>query len=161
MALWYYGSNGNQHGPVEEAELRAMIAAGSVGPQTLVWRDGMADWRPMSTVAELGGQMVGQAVAPFYQSPVHPAYYQPVVVNSGTAIASMVCGIVGLLSCYFAGFIGIPAVICGHIALNQIRSSPVPMAGRGMAIAGLVMGYLGIGITLAVVVFFVIGIAFN
>lgn len=158
MALWYYGSNGNQHGPVEEAELRALIASGAVGSQTLVWCDGMGDWKPLAAVPQLGGQVVA---ATSYASPAYPGYYPPVLPNSGAAIASMVCGIVGICTCYFAGLIGIAAVICGHIALGQIRDSAVPMGGRGMAIAGLTLGYLGILITAAFIAFFVIGIAFT
>jgi hypothetical protein len=67
----------------------------------------------------------------------------------------MVCGIAGYLTCYFVGILGIPAVICGHMALNRINSSPVPVAGRGMAIAGLILGYLGILITVGTILFFV------
>jgi hypothetical protein len=37
---------------------------------------------------------------------------------------------------------GIPAVICGHIAQSQIAKSAGRLTGGGMAIAGLVMGYL-------------------
>lgn len=39
-------------------------------------------------------------------------------------------------------WISIPAVICGHIGLNQIKSRGE--GGRGIAIAGLVIGYIGI-----------------
>ena len=47
-------------------------------------------------------------------------------------------------------WISIPGVICGHIAINQIKKTGEN--GRGLAIAGLVVGYLGIvgGILLAV-----------
>ena len=152
MSQWYYGSSAGQHGPVDENELRAMIASGGVGPQTLVWREGMSDWVPLQGVPEFG---LSQPVP--YQAPYGgaPGYYpgNP-VQNSGLAIASMVCGIAGYLTCYFVGILGIPAVICGHMALSRINSSPVPLAGRGMAIAGLILGYLGILITLGGVLFF-------
>ena len=69
--------------------------------------------------------------------------------TSGLAIASMVCGILSLFFCFCGGMLlGIPAVICGHMALKQTGSErpgmPPRMGGRGMAIAGLVMGYIGI-----------------
>lgn len=60
--------------------------------------------------------------------------------TSGLSIASLVFGICGLISCMV--FLGIPAVVLGHLAMSQITSSPVPMVGRGMALAGLVCGYL-------------------
>lgn len=153
MAQWYYGSSAGQHGPVDENELRAMIASGGVGPQTLVWREGMSDWMPLQNVPDFGIQQPAPYL-PSYGGP--PGYYPGAPVpNSGLAIASMVCGIAGYLTCYFVGILGIPAVICGHMALNRINSSPVPVAGRGMAIAGLILGYLGILITVGTILFFV------
>jgi hypothetical protein len=64
----------------------------------------------------------------------------------------MVCGIVSLMACYVHAFAAIPAVICGHLAIKKIRESEQPMAGRGMAIAGLVTGYLGLLIQLTIIV---------
>jgi type II secretory pathway pseudopilin PulG len=60
------------------------------------------------------------------------------------SIWSLVLGIISILGCSFGGFIvGIPAVICGHIGLSRIKRQP-SLGGRGMAIAGLITGYLGI-----------------
>ncbi|WP_193211914.1 GYF domain-containing protein [Luteolibacter marinus] len=142
MEQWYYGSEAGQHGPVDEDELRAMILSGGVGARTLVWREGMVDWRPIQSVPELSGQLSPYA-AP---SSAVPGYYPPAgIPSSGLAVASLVCGILSMVTfCMYGGIIGIPAVICGHLALSQIKSSAVPMAGRGMAIAGLVTGYLGL-----------------
>ena len=39
----------------------------------------------------------------------------------------------------------IAAVVLGHLALNQINRNP-QQGGRGVAIAGLVIGYLGIAL---------------
>jgi hypothetical protein len=50
--------------------------------------------------------------------------------------------ILAVLSLVLAFFISIGAVICGHIALSQIKRTGEK--GRGLAIAGLVLGYLGI-----------------
>src|SRR5262245_47152083 len=43
---WYYAVGGQQKGPVNEEELQRMAQQGVVTPQTLVWREGMADWQP-------------------------------------------------------------------------------------------------------------------
>jgi len=54
----------------------------------------------------------------------------------------MVLGILWLL------WLGsILAVIFGHVALSQIQKDP-SIRGRGMAIAGLVLGYVGVGVLL-------------
>ena len=50
-----------------------------------------------------------------------------------------VLAIVSLVSAFF---VSLAAVICGHIALSQIKKTGEK--GRGLAIAGLVLGYAGI-----------------
>jgi type IV pilus assembly protein PilA len=59
--------------------------------------------------------------------------------TSGLAIASLIFGI---LFIFFP--LSIPAIVFGHIALSQIKNSAGRLGGRGIAIAGLVLGYLGI-----------------
>ena len=154
MAQWYYGSPAGQSGPVEEHQLRELIAAGQLVPETLLWRDGMKDWVRLDALPEFGPGMQSPYAPP---GAFHPGYYQP-APTSGLAIASMVCGIIAVIACYIHALFGVPAVICGHMAISAIRSSPVPMAGRGMAIAGLVLGYLGILFTVGIILLF--GVAF-
>jgi hypothetical protein len=148
MTSWYYGSQGQQHGPISESELRRLLADGTLTQQTMVWRDGWADWK---VVADVGEWQTAAAITPSVL-PHEPSSYA-VPTQCGLAIASMICGIVCLLTCYVHGIAAIPAVICGHMALKKIRESDVPMAGRGMAIAGLVTGYLGLLLQIAMLVF--------
>jgi hypothetical protein len=67
--------------------------------------------------------------------------------TNGLAIAALVCG---LLWMWWIG--SVLAVVFGHVALGQIRNSPVPQGGRGLAIAGTVLGYLGLLTLLAAIV---------
>ena len=62
--------------------------------------------------------------------------------TSALAIWSLVLGILSLMC--FTIFTGIPGVICGHKALSRIKKSGGALTGQGLAIAGLVTGYLGI-----------------
>ena len=62
--------------------------------------------------------------------------------TSGLAIWSLVLGILSLIC--FSILSAIPGVICGHIALSRIKQSGGALVGQGLAIAGLVTGYLGI-----------------
>jgi len=64
--------------------------------------------------------------------------------TSGTATASLVCGILGWSVLPVVG--AIMAVILGHVAKNEIRASSGSLGGDGMATAGLVLGYAGIGL---------------
>lgn len=71
--------------------------------------------------------------------------------NIGFAIASMVCGILSIVCCClttFALVLGIAAVVLGIISLNGKYD------GRGMAVAGVITGGIGIAIW---IIFIIIG----
>ena len=57
--------------------------------------------------------------------------------TSGLAIASLVLSLVLPIGC-------IPAIVCGHIALRRIEKVPA-LRGRGLALAGLIIGYVILG----------------
>jgi hypothetical protein len=61
------------------------------------------------------------------------------------AIWSLVCGILAiLLSVVCIGpLFSIPAVICGHLAYGRIRRSAGALSGEGLALGGLITGYMG------------------
>ena len=48
---WFYADSGRQSGPVDDAGLARLLAAGTIRPETLVWHAGMANWQPYQTVA--------------------------------------------------------------------------------------------------------------
>lgn len=74
---------------------------------------------------------------------------------SGAATASMVFGILGVLGgwCLF-GLPCVLAVILGHVGLHETRKGT--RSGRGMAVAGLVLGYVFVGpmIVFTIMLFF-------
>jgi hypothetical protein len=70
--------------------------------------------------------------------------------TNGLAIASMV---VGILWIYWVG--SILALIFGYIARNQIRERR--QAGGGMATAGIVLGWIGVGTLVLVLGLFALG----
>jgi hypothetical protein len=81
--------------------------------------------------------------------PYAAGYYQPLVMHktNGFAVGSLVCGIIPF-------FGGIPAVILGHVARGQIKRTGE--RGDGVAIAGLVLGYLWVALWVLIVL---VGIA--
>lgn len=75
----------------------------------------------------------------------------------GLAVASLVLGILGLI---LLGPLGsIPAVVCGHLAKSQIKRNPETLAGDGMALAGLILGYVQIGFMIVAMIFMLAAIA--
>jgi hypothetical protein len=76
-----------------------------------------------------------------------PPQYQPAPASQKynvLAIISLVTSIIG---------VSLAGIICGHIALSQIKRTGE--SGRGMAIAGTVIGYVGLvaGIVITILAF--------
>lgn len=82
--------------------------------------------------------------------------------TSGTAIASLVFGILSWVALPFIG--AILAIILGHMARGEIRRAPPgTIEGDGFALAGLILGWAHVVIVGAIVVFafmFLGGLAF-
>lgn len=79
--------------------------------------------------------------APAYSAPAAPAYGQTAPAGAKTntlAIISLVASLLGLAT----GIGFLVGIICGHIALGQIKKTGEQ--GRGLAVAGLIIGYIGI-----------------
>lgn len=179
MSAQYFFANGNeQRGPYSVEQLAAL----GLRPDTLVWREGLAEWVPLDSLSELTALIpVAPVVAhpppplmnpsnPYVASPtpIRPLSYEgPIPGQSAAAggftIASLVLGIIGLLSmCGFhvGGIIGIPcsilAVVFGHI--GKAKAERGETGGRGMAIAGLTCGYIYIGLVALVILLVLFGV---
>jgi len=74
--------------------------------------------------------------APIIAGAGPPAGFVP---TSGKAIGSLICGLF-----FFMFPVAIVAIVLGHLALSEIKRSAGRMKGEGLAIGGLVLGYLGI-----------------
>jgi uncharacterized RDD family membrane protein YckC len=48
MMNWFYADGSQQKGPVSEVDLAALVRQGAVKPETLIWREGLPDWQPLS-----------------------------------------------------------------------------------------------------------------
>jgi hypothetical protein len=108
-------------------------------------------------LARLTGDLVPQSHP--LPPPVPPAPYsfQPAAQSTnGMAIASLVCGIGQIVGGPIAG---IAAIVLGHQARRRIRLTGEQ--GDGLAVTGLVLGYIGtVGLALLVILAFLfLGIA--
>lgn len=86
-----------------------------------------------------------------YGAPPPPGWvpgYLPARPTNGMAIASLVLGILWL---YWVG--SILALVFGYVAKRQIEERGEQ--GGGMATAGIVLGWIGIGVLALMIVFFV------
>ena len=70
------------------------------------------------------------------------------------AIISLILGIVGITSCSI--LTGIPALILGYKARGEIDAAPTRYTGRGMAVAGIITGWISIGLCVGGGLFYVL-----
>lgn len=102
---------------------------------------------------------VPQQIPPQCYVPMQQAYTQPRRSDDTLAIVSLVLGVFS----WFVGFVfwlfglgifmphfafAIPAVVCGHIQRSRIKRDPGGYGGGGLAVAGIVMGYVNIVLSL-------------
>lgn len=78
-AAWYYAVGSQQSGPVSTDDVALLIGRGEIGPDTLVWREGMSEWG--AARASLPGSMVPQSwvdgmSAPAPGAPTPPSFGQ-------------------------------------------------------------------------------------
>jgi hypothetical protein len=147
MAMIHVNRGTTSLGVFSEQEVREGLSVGRFAPTDIGWREGMATWQPLSQFPEFGG-----AAAPAVP-PVQPgaALTSPVARTEPLAIWSLVLSLIGLFCCGFV--VGIGGVVCGHLALSKFQQEP-QLQGKGLAIAGLIIGYLAIVFWLIYVVFF-------
>ncbi len=108
-------------------------------------------WTPPPPPAGLVGPTAAYGPPPG-PSPAYGYGYGPAVapVTNGLAIAALVCGILWL---YWVG--SILALAFGYVAKSQIDRSGGAQSGRGLAIAGIVLGWVGVAAFILFMLFFV------
>jgi hypothetical protein len=174
---YFYAASNEQRGP---HTLEQLFTVG-LKPDTLVWHDGLPEWMPAGTLPELAplfGAPQPQFAPPPPAAPIPTAsmptaplpvsalpYQVPASIGSpqnGMAIASLVLGIVSLVTilCYGFGLIpGILAIVFGILARKEIRRTEAQ--GMGMAMAGIVCGSIAIGLLVLGVIAIIVAIAMS
>ncbi len=112
--------------------------------------------QPQGDYSQYGQSQYNQG----YGQPAYgqPAYVQPVMVaQPQTNTKAIISLILGICSFVIVGNLltGIPAIICGHMALREIQNSGGLQEGRPLALVGLILGYVATIGTLAFCAFWV------
>lgn len=58
---WFVAKGDQQQGPLKFAEIKERWERAEIGPDTLCWREGLADWQPLSQISELAGSLAPPA----------------------------------------------------------------------------------------------------
>jgi hypothetical protein len=141
------GADGKEYGPVTLEQFRVWITQSRVNPQTQVKAEGSTEWSAAGNVPELNALFAaaGSAAAIPPLTPLDPSTALVTGPANGLAITSLVFGILSLIC---AGiFAGVPAIICGHVARSRAQRMPAVYGGAGFALAGLILGYIGVAVT--------------
>jgi len=139
--MYHIAIDGAKQGPLNEAEVREKIARGELRPTDLCWSEGWPEWKRIDVVFPSAAAAVPP---PLVQVPTAAPVFAGTPKNCGMAVASLVCGIcVFVLFPLFPLFM-IAAIVFGHVALSKIKNSKGALLGGGLAVAGLIMGYLGV-----------------
>lgn len=162
---WFCIIGADRVGPVGDSELVALFGAGRLNPSSLVWREGMAEWRAALQVADLPPGCLS-AVVPLPPPPVVPVppVAMPPQAPSGedAAISMLVpvgvdgfalaAGYLALLSpLMFVALLpsmgalrvifaipGVLALVLGVIALRRLKQKP--------SARGSVRAWMGVGV---------------
>ncbi len=152
MTQWYYAdANGQRQGPFSAEELESHVHHARLGATSLVWRDGLPDWQPLSTLATeldlvLDTPVPAAADAP-YAPPAADLAPSPPVVLAGPVVQA---GFWKRVAAYFIDYvvlmvanyalmipIGILMAIFGGVGASMDSG-----AGSAVSILVMVIGYL-------------------
>jgi len=97
---WLYKKGDQRHGPVNSADLRRLAEIGRLGPDDLIWREGMGEWVRASEVVGLflpavvpEATVEHDAQRLYLEDQMTRQQREPRARLSRSAIASLVCGL--------------------------------------------------------------------
>ena len=155
---WYYADATDQQQSTSEESLPGLVAGGVIKPQTLLWNETLVNWKP---AIEFRPDLFGTLVAPPILSPAQrrevglgnsglPGQTSP---TDSVAVCALIFGLLGLF-CF--PLLGLGGVVCGHIARKRAREETLPSSNGGMALAGLITGYISLAIMIVILVFYAV-----
>jgi hypothetical protein len=139
------GQDGKEYGPATVEQIRQWIAEGRVERQTPVFVDGAKDWNFVGLLPEFAGGFAAASTPPAIAPPPREASTAGRMAKTNSyAQAGMIFGILSVTCCCCGFPFGILGLVFSLIGLSQINANPELHAGRGMAIAGLILSILSL-----------------
>jgi len=113
-----------------------------------------AAYQPGSPAAYQPGSPAGYPADPYQAGGYPPQFYVQPRKNNSLALTSMIVSICGVMMCPLVGVVG---AILGHKARKQIRQRDED--GDGMALAGIIVGWISFGFMVAIILLYAVIIA--
>lgn len=153
----HIGRDNQQLGTFTVQQVLGGLASGQFLPTDIAWHEGLADWQPLSALAILSAEHPAATPPAAPPLPVRPQpVFERMRPGQGTAqpartsaLAGWSLGL-GISSLFLWVLTGVPAIICGHMALSRIKKSAGTLGGRGLAISGIITSYLMIFVGFAI-----------
>jgi hypothetical protein len=79
---WFYVQNGSQIGPVPVEQIDDLVRSGRITAQTLVWREGLANWQPFGLISATPSSLPLPPAPP--PPPAPPGGVPPVIAGGLT-----------------------------------------------------------------------------
>jgi len=183
-AEWYYSVDSSRQepeGPVTIAVLQGLARDGAIDQTAKIWKKDWPDWRDAAEVGPLAEHWPSEPAEPVDGPKKGSGTSEPMGSDSPrTSTSGLSSLILGLTSIMFAGgniasfvfkqwsllivmglvflLTSILAVVLGHLSLATIKRQPEQWTGRGVALAGLILGYVSLGTSaiVGVVVLFIV-----
>ena len=133
------GSDDKEYGPVSADQVRQWLREGRLNRTSRIKPDGSTEWKAIGALPEFD-----DAFPPLPGIPPRPG---APTETSGLAIASLVCGVVGILSCITAPV----GLVLGFLAHSRIRQSQGRLTGSGLATTGIILSVLALFTSIAIV----------
>lgn len=137
-------------GRFSELDIRYGLAEGKFYGSDMGWCAGMREGRPLDELIPPGNKPLpprkpkSEEVQVSYAHPLKRHGSSSPKGTSALAIFTFLMGILCLLTCGLLGVGALITVIMGHVALSRIGKSHGALGGKGIAMSGLVMGYLSL-----------------
>jgi hypothetical protein len=134
------GADGREYGPVTDSQLRQWIAEGRANAQTPALAPGAPEWKPLGSLPEFAGQFAPPA-PPVIGTWPGTAKGVRIRKTSGFAVTGLICAVLAWMSyCCCCGFpLNLLGLIFSLIGWSQVSRQPELYAGRGLAVAGLIL----------------------
>ena len=136
---WFVSRQGERFGPVDQATLEAWVRQGRLRPGDSVWQEGTAHWVPAWTVPGLFAppppQVSGYSPPTDYLDDDEPLFKRP---HRGGLILTL--GILSVLCCLIIGPV---TWVMARNDLEEMDHGRMDRSGRGLTMAGMVLGIIG------------------
>lgn len=177
--MWYYSENSQQMGPISEEELKLKTRSGLLFPATLIWKEGMVDWKPIAQVPEIAlalsvpVSISAPGVAPIPAPAANP-YQSPALQQQmgsstgaigshgtpfstrGVLVFSILVTAVSVLTCQVISLIlGIVAIVFTSKAGNRLAQGDI-FAAKSAAKTAKILCWVGAAIWTIMILVYVV-----